>query len=166
MEKGITLLELIICLAIISAIGAVSAPPLKKFIAEQSVTSDVNLLVNVINTARSKSITQKVPIQICGIQPDNSCSRNWRKLIVSEPDSKTVLYTQSLNNSYEKVYWSAFQRKPGLTMMPNGFTGHQNGTLYLCHKNYPSLHRALIVAKSGKITITQSSKKIQKQCSY
>ncbi|WP_223669101.1 pilus assembly FimT family protein [Kangiella shandongensis] len=164
MEKGISLIELIITLAILSIISALSIPPMKRFIAQQSVIADVRLIINTINTARNKSITLREPLKICGYTTTDTCSSNWRKLKVTAINQKTVLHTLTLQSDYKHVHWSAFQHKPGLTINTKGFTHHQNGTLYLCHNLYPSLHRAVVVSKSGKTSVKQDSSKLQSRC--
>lgn len=165
MEKGISLIELIITLAILSIVSALSIPPMKKFMAKQSVSADVRLMINTINTARNKSISLKESLKICGYSTDSSCSSNWRKVKVTAAGQATILHSLTLKSDYKKVRWSAFQHKPALTINSKGFTHHQNGTLYLCHRRYPQLHRAIVVSKSGKTSIDRKSSKLQTKCS-
>ncbi|PXF62456.1 GspH/FimT family pseudopilin [Kangiella spongicola] len=162
--KGFTITELMLTLAIISIIGLFAAPSMSEFLERNKVEADTGQIINIINTARSHAISKKSPIIICGDDQSEKCSRNWYQLKVINTSSKEVIYNMALNSRYSAVTWSAFQNKPGLTIAPTGYTAQQNGTLYLCHKQYDSLHRAIVVSKSGRSTVKRQDGETNRRC--
>lgn len=163
--QGFTLIELIISLAVLSIICMISIAPMTKMLEHNKVSADVMTFISTINTARNKAISSKHYIKICGEDSMKECTKNWRTLTVRQKDNKELLHQEQLNANFQSVKWSAFQNKAGLTIAPNGYTAHQNGTLYLCHNQYPSLHRAIVVSKSGRTTVLTQSDSIDEKCS-
>ncbi|WP_345293347.1 GspH/FimT family pseudopilin [Kangiella marina] len=165
MVKGFTLPELLVSLAILSIVTAVATPSLSDMIEKNKVSTDVLTVKTLISTTRSKAITDKTYLVICGQIEDSSCNRNWSTLSVLAKDSKALIYRSKLSGNYASVTWSAFQNKKALTFAPTGFTHHQNGTLYLCHESNDKLHRAVVVSKSGRTTIKSDTRKLLDRCS-
>lgn len=171
--KGLTLIELIVTLSIATLISFIAAPSMLMFIEKQKVSSDLLKVKSIIETARNHAISKNRSIRICGledIEPENNdinCLRDWTKLSVFAPRKSKkpeLIHVHHLDGNYEQIQWSAFQRKPYLQLKPNGFTDHQNGTLYLCHNRHESLHRAISISKSGRVTIHEDSKSINNKC--
>ena len=173
--KGLTLIELVITLGLAAILSVIAVPHMQKFIAKQKVSADLLKLKSTIETARNHAISQKQTIQICGTLPDVKpsqkeafdCISDWSQLTVIKAIGTTeqeVLHYQLLDENYQLVKWSAFQRKPYLELTPYGFTNHQNGTLYLCHKRYTNLHRAVIISKTGRVTISKDNANIRTKC--
>lgn len=165
MVKGFTLIELLVTVTILAIISALSIPFLSYLIEKNRVDSDLFTVSNIIQTARSKAISDNTSITICGEHISSKCSRDWSNLIVYSKASKDIIYNANLSASFSSITWSAFQNKPGLSIGPTGYTHHQNGTLYLCHNSKPRLNRALIVSKSGRVTIDSKSAKLIQRCS-
>ncbi|RDX37538.1 prepilin-type N-terminal cleavage/methylation domain-containing protein [Kangiella sp. HD9-110m-PIT-SAG07] len=165
MVKGFTLPELMASLAILSIITALSAPHLSNIIERNKVEADILSIKSIIQSARNKAITSKNHITICGRYIENECSRDWSDLKVINPVKEEVIFEKSFSSEFSSVIWSAFQNKRGLTIAPTGYTDHQNGTLYLCYRGQKKLHRAVIVSKSGRVTIERNSSKLQRRCS-
>ncbi len=172
--KGLTLIELIVTLALMAIMSAIALPPMQKFIAKQQLSSDLLKIKSIIETARNKAITNKEKIQICGIDTSHvtasndelKCISDWGNLsvITNKNDKTELLYTEWLGDHYKLVQWSAFQRKAYLELTPNGFTNHQNGTLYLCHEQYTNFHRAVVISKTARVTIIKNSKALIEKC--
>lgn len=165
MLKGFTLIELVVTVAILSIVSLVSVGPLSKFIESNKVGADTQKVISIITTARSKAISSKIQITICGVSNAKKCSRDWLDIQVFNRSDKQNLHQDKLQSNLSSAKWYAFQNKPGLTISSSGFTAHQNGTLYLCHKNHTDLHRAIVVSKSGRVTVDKESPKLQKRCS-
>ncbi|HEY9031182.1 MAG TPA: GspH/FimT family pseudopilin [Kangiella sp.] len=171
--KGLTLIELIVTLSIATLLSFMAAPSMLMFIEKQKVSSDLFKVRSIIETARNHAISNNRTIRICGLedleleQSDIDCQRDWTKLSVFAPGKSKkleLIHVHHLDGNYEQIQWSSFQRKPYLQLKPNGFTDHQNGTLYLCHNRHRSLHRAISISKSGRVTIHEDSKSINDNC--
>lgn len=172
--KGITLIELIVALMILAIMTTLAAPAFSKFMAKQKLSSDLFKLKTLIESSRSKAISTKETIAVCGTSGVNeledydldSCTRDWQHVhILAVRGNDTRLHFEDkLTDSYSKIEWSAFQRKKYLAFSSTGYTQHQNGTLYLCHKHHEELHRAVVVSKSGRVTIQKEKASIGKKC--
>ncbi|AUD78666.1 pilus assembly protein FimT [Kangiella profundi] len=173
--KGLTLIELVVTLGLVTILSAIAIPSMQKFIASQQVSADLLKLKSTIETARNQAISQKVTIHICGIRkkvtlnPNDTldCISDWSKLMVVKTKGEKVeeiLHYQLLEEDYKRVKWSAFQRKAYLELTPYGFTNHQNGTLYLCHNHYSHLHRAVTISKTGRVSINKDNRNIKTKC--
>lgn len=173
--KGLTLIELVVTLGLATTLSLIALPHMQKFIAKQKVSADMLKLKSTIETARNQAISKKQRILICGtreeIKPNTNdaldCISDWSRVMVIKAQGTTsqeVLHFQRLDEDYQLVKWSAFQRKPYLELAPNGFTNHQNGTLYLCHRTYTNLHRAVAISKTGRVTISHDSANLNTKC--
>ena len=173
--NGLTLIELIVTVSLISIATALSLPPLQHFIAKQQLSSDLLAIKGVIETARNSAIVNNSTLRICGsiakYEADEEktvqCNRNWKRVTVLkdfETEFEEVVNQITLSDNFSKVQWSAFQYKTYLDITANGFTDHQNGTLYLCHKHYDDLHRAIVVSKTARVHIEHQSKALYEKC--
>ncbi len=172
--NGLTLIELIVTLGLATTLSLIALPHMKEFIAKQKVSADLLKLKSTIETARNQAISNKESILICGTRAEKlssndtlDCISDWSRVMVIKAQGTTspeVLHFHRLDEHYQLVKWSAFQRKPYLELTPYGFTNHQNGTLYLCHKTYPNLHRTVSISKTGRVTISHDSANLNTKC--
>lgn len=172
--KGLTLIELVVTLGLATTLSLIALPHMQKFIAKQKVSADMLKLKSTIETARNQAISKKQRILICGTRAEKlssndtlDCISDWSRVMVIKAQGTTsqeVLHFHRLDEDYQLVKWSAFQRKPYLELTPYGFTNHQNGTLYLCHRTYTNLHRAVAVSKTGRVTISHDSANLNTKC--
>lgn len=168
--KGFTLIEAIFTVAILVIIGTLSSHSLGIFLAKNKVASDLLMIQSMVALARSEAITKGTPIKLCNFeqattnsQNPSRCSRHWETLNILNQNNK-VLAQKKLTNSYKKVVWSSFQRKQYLSFTSLGYTAHQNGTLYLCHKKYPELNRAVVINKAARVRVEKNNARLQKKC--
>lgn len=173
--KGLTLIELVVTLGLATTLSLIALPYMQEFIAKQKVSADLLKLKSTIETARNQAISNKQSILICGTKAEIKLSSNdrldcisdWSRVMVIKAEGTTsqeVLHFHRLDEHYQLVKWSAFQRKPYLELTPYGFTNHQNGTLYLCHETYTNLHRAISISKTGRVTISHDSASLNTKC--
>lgn len=169
--KGFTLIEVMMAIAIVTLVGTFSSHSIGMFLAKNKVTSDLMAIQSMISLARSEAITKKQTVKLCHlsenqntqIQEPNHCNRNWTTLNIIDQNTN-ILAQKKLTNSYKKVVWSSFQRKSYLSFTSLGYTAHQNGSLYLCHKKYPELNRMVIINKAARVRIVKNDNRLQKKC--
>ncbi|MFI4937211.1 MAG: GspH/FimT family pseudopilin [Candidatus Berkiellales bacterium] len=75
--KGITLLELLICIAILSILLTLGIPTFSSFLQKQAIQNDLNTLFHVLQFARSEAIKRQTLIGICGSENLSKCDGNW-----------------------------------------------------------------------------------------
>lgn len=174
--NGFTLIELMITLTLLAIISSFAIPAFSKFIEKQRVNSDTHRVKSIIETARSKAISGNQSVYICGAETNlpatselniESCSKTWQYIaVLSIKDNQrlNLLHSDQLQASYDSIIWTSFQNKSTLEIAATGYTAHMNGTLVLCHKQYPSLNRAITVSKSGRTTVLKDSEHTSKRC--
>ena len=75
-EKGFTLIELMVALAVLAILLLVAVPNFSIFMSEARVDSAKNKLISAVGFARSEAIKRGVAVAICRKQadPNNTCS--------------------------------------------------------------------------------------------
>lgn len=164
MQKGFTMIELTITIAILSITAAVGIPSMSQFNQKQHLTADIITVKGMINFARNEAIKNNKNIKLCGLASEKECQKDWSTLVIFSGENSETLKTAELNGNYNSVKWSAFQRKSELSFNSTGYTNHLNGSLYLCHKTYPELNRAIRVSKSGRTQVTSDQAILSQKC--
>lgn len=159
-QQGITLIELILALAIVSILLGSGLPSLNSFIEKSRIVSQVNYLHSILQQGKSVAVTDRKFVTLCPSDDGKTCSKDWsdgyilfldknrdRKLDLDE----TLLSQHSIEHEEISLRWAAFGIKSSLQWHQTGITNHQNGYFEFCYKDRPKLSRALILSKSGRI---------------
>lgn len=64
--KGFTLIEMMMALAVIGVLAAITIPSFNEFRLNSRMTSAANDLLGALNVARSEAIKRQVPVAFCG----------------------------------------------------------------------------------------------------
>lgn len=78
-EKGMTLLEMLITLAIAAIVLTVVAPSVQTIIAKNRTTSEINELSAIIQFARFTAIDQTSTTLVCPAGNYATCTTNWNE---------------------------------------------------------------------------------------
>lgn len=157
--KGLTLIELLIGLAIVSILITLASPALSNFVAGMRVDSEISSLQRLLLQARNQAITSGQNVTLCPLDSDGDCTSNWeQELTLFTDDDRNRKYEASKN---EQI----IQRKPAIealdtltfgsissavTYSPEGRT--TNGSFRFCPYEYEkSLSRAITIGMSGRI---------------
>lgn len=79
-QRGFTLVELMIVVAVVAVMSIVAVPSLASFVNQTRLNSLKGLLINDINTARSEAIKSNARVAICAANAaatDCAASSNW-----------------------------------------------------------------------------------------
>lgn len=71
-QRGMTLIEMAMVLAIISIVAAIAAPPMALFVNDARLSSQTNQLVASLNAARLEAITRRTTVTVCQASAPNS----------------------------------------------------------------------------------------------
>ncbi len=159
--KGFNLIELMVTLAIVSALFSISMPSYQDIIAKHQTRAEVNKWLLAFNFARQTAITSGNIVTICPSSDGISCGKNWQDGAIIFIDlnrdhvkdsNELLLQSVSATNNKQIVTWRAFQNRNYLQFQKNGFTWAQNGTLRICFDEVSQQYnRALIVTRAGRI---------------
>lgn len=73
MQRGFTLVELIVALAVAAVLGALAAPAYSRFLAEQRLLGEARRLSEAIVVARSEAIKRNGVVILCAVAPPDGC---------------------------------------------------------------------------------------------
>ena len=132
--KGYTLTELIICLAIIGALAALSAPAANRFVQKQRVTSATHQVLSLMYLARSEALTRG-PVMLCdGLRDCEAFSTTNRLTLhtVTPDGSHQDPFTTLTLPDGVTLRWRRF-RGVSLIFQRDGRTHYQNGHFFVCN---------------------------------
>lgn len=162
-QQGITLLELMITLAIISFLTGVASPALSNLVEHHRSRTDIRQLQMAIENTRLNAITHSSTFTLCPLEKDR-CIRDWNRELtlfqdrnrnrIKDSDEAVTLRLPSasprVNRSWPKV---AFQ------FDSRGFAGLNNGSFTYCYVTASGtrLGAVWIVSRLGRIRAGQDS---------
>lgn len=73
-STGLTLLELLVVLAIVSVVAAIGAPPLEQWLARQRVAVTLQSLQADLQRARHEAVLRNRPVVLCGSGDGRDCA--------------------------------------------------------------------------------------------
>ena len=159
---GLTLIELIISIAIMSILAAITIPNFNAFLVQLRVDNEISQLHRMLLNARNGAINYQMPVTVCPLDLQNRCSSQWGNEIavfidlnsnnIYEPNNNDVLLrTKSAITTSDKLQYGL--RRNRIIYAPTGRTSGwgSNGTFKYCPKDYPDKSRAISVATSGRV---------------
>ncbi len=152
---GLTLLELLISILVISLLAAVGLANMPHLIAQQQSTASLNQIIGGVAFARSSAITLGVATTFCpsaNLQeaaPPRGCGpgNTWHhgSIIFQDHNRNGQLDTNDRVlrrlpgwSHSATVTWRAFRARPYLQFTRRGFTNWQNGSFVYCPTNLGS----------------------------
>jgi type IV fimbrial biogenesis protein FimT len=154
-QRGISLLNLLISLAIISIAANVATPSFSKMI--ESYQSDIlrNDIMNAFRQARLHALEFETPVIICGSSDHQTCDKQWNSDIIIFQDhnkdaqingTDTILFqvdpSRGLGeiNNYRRYF--RFKVTGALASMPDSFR--------YCSQ-YPEYNWRVVISRSGRV---------------
>ena len=175
---GLSLIELLVTLALLSSITAIAVPSFADFIVRSRVDNEIYRISTLLQTARNHAINYNTTVTFCPLSINNRCKDDWSKPLSVftdpnnnkefEPSLKEKLLAHKPNTTSGDQLTYARSRI-GVTYSPTGHLSGwgQNGTFKYCPYNHADKARGIIVATSGRIYQTfQSSTGKERTRSY
>lgn len=159
-QAGFTLLELLICLLIITVLCAISIPGLQALAANQRSDNIMRSLVDAIALAKSTAITTGEVVTLCRSANGSECRGRWQEGVLLFTDANADSQINQ-NDSVKRYFtfpdtdgvlsWRAFQNRQYIQFTSAGHTRNQNGSFTYCSGNKkPELARQLIISRTAR----------------
>lgn len=159
-NRGFTITELLIGLAIIGVITMVALPSLSDFIVKMRVDNQISEVQRLILTTRNTAINMGQRATLCPLGEDNSCTNNWRNALSVFIDlnqnntfdgNDTLIKVKSAVVASDNLTYS--QNTP-LSYQPTGvIVAGSNGNFEYC-PNATAFRRGISISPSGRATIS------------
>ncbi len=164
--RGLTLIELLTTIAILSLTLTLAMPSLSSFSSKNRISTHLNILARAITLARESAITLNSNVTLCRSNDQFSCQGQWDDgmiLFVDNNSDRTIndddYYLQKFETfpNGDRIIWRAFGNRQYLQMKPSGFTRFQNGTFTYCPREGLSFARGIILNAAGRLRFTKDS---------
>ena len=86
-QKGVTLLEMMITLAILAIVLTVVAPSMQDFLIKNRITGEINEISGIIQYARHLAIDEQTNVVVCPSSDFEQCGKDWNKAKIVFIDS-------------------------------------------------------------------------------
>ena len=169
-QHGMTLVELIVTLAIVSILLAIAIPGYANFMNFNRLVAVTNDLASSLQLARSEAIRRGIRVTVCksshpmDAEPDCDTSASWQKgwLVFVDGGTRGMVDVGDtilrVHGAVEGTGISASNFSTYASYLPSGSSqgpsGLGNGTLYVC---VAGSRRSIIVNTIGRMRISKSS---------
>ncbi|MEL6950406.1 MAG: GspH/FimT family protein [Pseudomonadota bacterium] len=153
---GVTLLELLVVLAVVSVVAAIGAPPLDRWLARHRVTAPLQALHTDLHRARHEAVMRNRVVVVCASDDAQACSggdwsAGWISFVNSDGD-------QPAERDAAEPLLSVHQAAPNVRLASNraryAFRGDlrraTNGRVVSCDAAGRVTPRVLVVSFTGR----------------
>ena len=158
-NKGFTLIELMVSVSVISILAAIAIPNFNDFIVRMRVDNEISQLHRMLLITRNSAINSGKKAIICPLDNSHQCTPQWHKelsVFIDDNDNKQfdgdekVIKIRASITTEDKLIYGKGRNK--ITFKPTGqLSGLANGTFRYCPKNYKNHSRGIVVARSGRV---------------
>jgi len=164
-STGVTLVELILCLCMLSVLVAFATPSMNALLERQRTLAATHTLIGHLATARTSAIMRKRPVVVCPATEDHlqcAAGTNWSKsyLVFLDPDGnqqpdhpEDILMVQQNPLGGTLQLYSTIGR-PKVRYLPNGRSPGSNVTFSICNARGKLLAQ-VIVNNAGRARSTR-----------
>ena len=167
-QKGVTLLEMLIALAVAAIVLTTVAPSMQTIVAKNRITADINTVSSVIQYARFNAIDQQSATTICPSPDFSDCSTNWNqaKIVFMDANGNGDRDTsEPLLMSTEAISGGNNMKGPSTVIQftESGATNvsetmSDTVSLILCDSTKKAdLTRALLINQQGRVRVSSDS---------
>ena len=169
--RGITLIELLLVLALLSILYALAAPSFARLLARTAISNAQNALATAFHEARLRAVEARIPTVICSSADGRHCNggahwgRGWLlgydRNRDGQPDGRVLSRGQAGNG----VTIIGSSSRVHVRYQPDGSSPGSNLTLVVCNTAHPEATASdIMVANSGRIRLGHPSATAVSRC--
>lgn len=159
-QKGFTLIELMVAIAVLSILLSLAAPSFQSLIAQTRLTAISSQLRSALLTARSEAIKSNRQVTVCASEDQSSCSNgSWSSGSIAFIDRNII---GEINDGDEII--KQFQRSsPTLQVLQAGVDGSvsftpdgasdSSGAFMVCDLMRNAEPRRICLTRSGAVDV-------------
>jgi type IV fimbrial biogenesis protein FimT len=158
LQRGFTLLELMVTLAVAAILFSVAVPGFQSMVQRNRVITYTNDFIATVNFARSEAIRTGSPVSICASSDGANCTGSWSQgwIVFANRDgdspaevdaggTEPVLKVhEALNTNYTLASDAVFTN--GVTYDAAG-AANATGALAVCYDGTPARSRAIVLTR-------------------
>lgn len=139
--RGLTLIEVIACVAISSIIIGYSVPTITDVYRRSASTAAINWVVMAVNFTRHAAISYRTSVTLCPSVDGKTCGGRWHEGMIAFTDrdlDRRIDGKDRILRRFEypltegTLTWRAFGNRQYLQMISSGYTNFQNGNFVYC----------------------------------
>jgi type IV fimbrial biogenesis protein FimT len=156
-DRGFTLIELMLALAVAAVLASLAAPAMSEFMARQRIDAAAHDITAHINLARLQAVTHAERVVLCPSADGAECTgmNRWDVGWIvfrdgdgnHRPDRESDLLR--VGAALERLEVDSAGRIR-IRYQPDGTAGGSNLTIKLCDPERPEIARAVIVSNPGR----------------
>ncbi|MCB1986530.1 MAG: GspH/FimT family pseudopilin [Burkholderiales bacterium] len=159
-NKGFTVIELLVTLSVAGILLAVAAPSYREFVQESRISAQSNSILSSIMLTKSEAIKRNSPATICPSTSGTACtggtiwSNGWIVFADANSDGVVDAGEEIIQVGAAFPDGNTLQTGPGdlrVTFSANGFSMGFNSTFSLCDGRGAAHSRALILSNQGRM---------------
>ena len=166
-ERGLTLLELLIALAVVGVLMGIATPAVDRWVQETRATTGTNMMIGSLQFARSESLRVGVPVSLCPSRDGRHCAADqqaWSEgwLIYRHQQS----HGNNRLSHPDQILRVQSAGVPGLRANRQRFTmrtdGRRstNGSILVCREGEALAARAIIINVNGRARSTRDPQRM------
>jgi type IV fimbrial biogenesis protein FimT len=157
---GITLVELIICLAVLAVLSAIAAPSLKALLERHRAIAAEHVLIRHLNLARMAAVTHGNTTVLCPSLDSRRCARGsdwnigWLLFLDRDgnraPDRASDVLRAETGPASRHLRLVGTRGRSGVRYLPDGRSAGSNLTISICNQDGTLLSQ-IIVNNAGRV---------------